>query len=124
MNPNFPPDAKVPATAITEATRHLLLCVGPDCCDPKEHAALWDLLKAESRRLSLPVLRSKVACLRICKQGPWLVIYPDGVWYGQLTPDRLRRILKEHIEENHPVQEWIAVEMPAFGGRLETEGGP
>lgn len=69
---------------------------------------LWDLLKSETRRLSVPAMRTKAACLRICKDGPWLVVYPDGIWYGQLTAERLRRILKEHIEDGRPVQEWIA----------------
>lgn len=112
---NFPPDAKLPLSEITRATRHLFLCTGPDCCDPAEHAALWDLLKAETR--NLPVLRTKAACLRICKAGPWLVIYPDGIWYGQLDAERLRRILREHVVEGRPVREWIAAEMPCLGGR-------
>lgn len=73
---------------------------------------MWDLLKAETRRLSVPVLRTKAACLRICKGGPWLVVYPDGIWYGQLDADKLARILKEHIEEGRPVREWIAADMP------------
>ena len=86
--------------------------MGPDCCDPAEGDALWSALKAETRKLSVPVLRTKAACLRICKAGPWLVVYPDGIWYGQLNSDKLRRILKEHIEEGRPVREWIAAEMP------------
>ena len=73
---------------------------------------MWDLLKAETRRLSVPVLRTKAACLRICKGGPWLVVYPDGIWYGQLDADKLGRILKEHIEGGRPVREWIAANMP------------
>ena len=108
----FPPDAKIPRDEITRATRHLFLCAGPDCCEPAEGGAMWDLLKAETRKLSVPVLRTKAACLRICKGGPWLVVYPDGIWYGQLDADKLRRILKEHIEEGRPVREWIAANMP------------
>ena len=108
----FPFDAKIPREEITRATRHLFLCPGPDCCDAAEGDALWDLLKAETRRLSVPVLRTKAACLRICKGGPWLVVYPDGIWYGQIDADKLRRILKEHIEEGRPVRDWIAADMP------------
>jgi (2Fe-2S) ferredoxin len=108
----FPQDAKVPREEITRATRHLFLCVGPDCCDPADGDAMWDLLKAETRRLSVPVLRTKAGCLRICKAGPWLVVYPDGIWYGRLDANKLRRILKEHVEEGRPVREWIAADMP------------
>jgi (2Fe-2S) ferredoxin len=108
----FPSDAKIPLEEISRATKHLFLCVGPDCCDSSEGEALWDVLKAETRKLSVPVLRTKAACLRICKSGPWLVVYPDGIWYGGLDANKLRRILKEHIEEGRPVREWIAAEMP------------
>lgn len=112
---NFPANSKIPASEITRATRHLFLCVGPDCCDPETHAPLWDLLKAESKRLRVPILRTKAACLRICKEGPWLVVYPDGIWYGRMDPDRLRRILAEHVEGGRPVEEWVAARMPELG---------
>jgi (2Fe-2S) ferredoxin len=108
----YPSDAKMPLEEITTATRHLFLCVGPDCCDSAVGEALWSVLKAESRKLSVRVLRTKAACLRVCTAGPWLVVYPDGIWYGALNADKLRRILKEHIEEGSPVREWIAAEMP------------
>lgn len=109
---NFPAGSKIPRRLIEQATRHVFLCLGPDCCDMNEHAALWDLLKAETK--PLPVLRTKAACLRICKDGPWLVVYPDGIWYGKMTPDKLRRILQEHVVEGRPVREWIAAEMPCL----------
>jgi (2Fe-2S) ferredoxin len=109
---NYPSDAKMPLAEITSATRHLFLCAGPDCCDPAVGEALWSVLKAETRRLSVPVLRTKASCLRVCKTGPWLVVYPDGIWYGELDADKLRRILKEHIEGGKPVREWVAADMP------------
>ena len=114
MTNAYPKDAKLPRSEIERATRHLFLCVGPDCCDPLENARLWEVLKAETKRLGVPVLRTRAACLRVCKEGPWLVVYPDGIWYGRLNAERLRRILKEHIEEGHPVREWIAAEMPCL----------
>jgi (2Fe-2S) ferredoxin len=110
--PRFPSDAKIPLEEITGATRHLFLCAGPDCCNSIEGEALWNELKAEVRKLSVPVLRTKAACFRICKAGPWLVVYPDGIWYGGLQSNKLRRILREHIEDGRPVREWIAAEMP------------
>ena len=114
MPENFPATSRLPSSEIQRSTRHLFLCLGPDCCNSAEHAPLWELLKAETKRLAIPVLRTKAACLRICTEGPWLVIYPDGIWYGRLTPDRLRRILHEHVENNRPIQDWIATKMPAL----------
>lgn len=107
MSELYPAAAKIPVAEIERARHHLFLCIGPDCCDSAAGLALWDILKAETKRLDVPVLRTKAACLRVCRDGPWLVVYPEGVWYGRLDAERLRRILREHIEEGHPVTEWI-----------------
>ena len=120
----YPSDAKMPREEITTATRHLFLCIGPDCCDPAIGEALWGVLKAETRKLSVPILRTKAACFRVCKGGPWLVVYPDGIWYGALNADKLRRILKEHIEGGAPIREWIAAEMPNLTKPENANGRP
>lgn len=106
----WPPSAKIPRQTVERSQRHLFLCTGPDCCNPVMHEPLWQLLKAECQRLQTPVLRTRAACLRVCCDGPWLVVYPEGIWYGRLDPRKLRRILKEHIEGGHPVREWIAAQ--------------
>ena len=93
---------------IAGATRHLFLCLGPDCCDPAVGERLWEHLKAAVRERNLPVMRTKAACFRICSGGPWLAVYPEGVWYGAVTPDKLDRILVEHVGQGRPVQEWIS----------------
>lgn len=107
----FPRKSKIALPEIEQAQRHLFLCVGPDCCSSSTGSALWDVLKAETKHLSVPILRTKAGCLRVCRDGPWLVVYPEGTWYGNVTPERLRRILKEHVVEGHPVKEWISAEM-------------
>ena len=97
---------------------HLLLCATPTkalCCDPLVGAASWQRLKELVRELDLEnptrregiVLRSKVDCLRICQAGPIMLIWPDGITYGGVTPERLERILREHVLRGQPIQEWI-----------------
>lgn len=102
---------------------HLLLCATPtrpQCGDPGVGAASWERLKALVRSLGLEepsrpegiVLRSKVDCLRICRDGPVLLIWPDGVTYGGVTPDRIERIIREHVIGGVPVEEWILTRTP------------
>lgn len=92
---------------VASAQRHLFFCLGPDCCASIEGEALWEFAKKEIRDLRLPVMRTKAGCLRVCAGGPLLVVYPDGIWYAGVTPNRLARILREHIRDGNPVHEWV-----------------
>ncbi|MCU0529833.1 MAG: (2Fe-2S) ferredoxin domain-containing protein [Cyanobium sp. Prado107] len=100
-------------------SHHLLLCATPAkalCCpDPAVGAASWDTLKHLVRKLGLEdparpggiVLRSKADCLRICAEGPILLIWPDGVVYGGVTAERIEPILRGHVVGGVPIVDWI-----------------
>ena len=92
---------------LATATRHLFLCIGPDCCDPRASELVWDYVKRRVRETGLPAMRTKAGCFRICTGGPWLVVYPDGAWYGAVTPERFERILQQHLLGGEPVREWM-----------------
>lgn len=94
------------------ARHHLFLCVGPDCCTPEQGQATWEHLKGALKDHQVPALRTKAACLRLCQDGPWLVVYPEGVWYARVTPERFDRIRREHIEGGVPVGEWVRAVNP------------
>ncbi len=99
--------------------RHVLLCVGEECCSAKVGSAAWDALKDElkARNLSLAAgpnacYRTKVGCLRVCGGGPVAVVYPEGTWYAGLTADRVPRFVREHLEDGQPVEEWVFARNP------------
>lgn len=97
---------------------HLLLCATPSkplCGDPALGAQTWQRLKELVRDLGLEdparpdgvVLRTKADCLRVCRDGPVLWIWPEGVIYGGVTPERIERIVQEHLIEGRPIEAWI-----------------
>ena len=103
---------------LSQISHHLLLCTAASkalCCDSALGLASWLTLKQLIRELGLEnpnrpegiVLRSKVDCLRICRQGPILLIWPDGCWYEQVTPEKLAVILNEHVVGGNPCEQWI-----------------
>ena len=102
---------------------HLLLCATPSkplCGDPAVGAASWERLKQLVRELELDhpdraggiVLRGKADCLRICGGGPVLLVWPEGIWYGGVTPERIERILREHVIGGTPIEDWILRRTP------------
>ena len=93
--------------AIATAQRHLFLCMGPDCCAPADAEALWEHIKQRVRETGVQAMRTKAQCFRICTGGPWIVVYPEGVWYGEMTKERFERVLAEHLIGGLPVEEWV-----------------
>ena len=104
-------------------SHHLLLCATPSkalCCpDPAVGLASWEALKRLVRELGLEdparpegiVLRTKADCLRICAEGPILLIWPEGTVYGGVGPERIEPILREHVIGGQPIEQWIIKRM-------------
>jgi (2Fe-2S) ferredoxin len=44
-----------------------------------------------------------------------MVVYPEGVWYGGMTPERVERVVREHVVGGRPVEEWVAARRPLGG---------
>jgi (2Fe-2S) ferredoxin len=57
----------------------------------------------DDRDLSGEVLVSTAGCFGVCDKGPVMVVYPEGVWYGNLTADAIETIAEEHLENGTPV---------------------
>jgi len=112
---------------------HLLLCATPSkplCGDPAVGAASWARLKQLVRELDLEnpdrsggiVLRGKADCLRICGGGPILLVWPEGIWYGGVTPERIERIVREHVIGGAPIEAWILRRTPFEQAALPVAG--
>jgi (2Fe-2S) ferredoxin len=86
--------------------RHLFICVNErpaghprSCCKARGAEAVRDALKVEVARLGLSsiVRVNNAGCLDACEEGPVLVIYPEGIWYGKLVPEDAKEIMEKTV---------------------------
>lgn len=93
-------------------SRHVLVCTGGFCSPEHRGRALYSRLAELLQRENLlfgpmRVKRGETPCLGVCAGGPIVVVYPEGVWYGGVTPNLLERIVVEHLKHGRVVEEAV-----------------
>lgn len=91
--------------------RHLFVCTNrrPDespkgSCAAKGSEELRLAFKKELDRQGVKGVRANSAgCLDACERGCAAVVYPEGVWYGELKAEDVPEIVSEHFVNGRPV---------------------
>lgn len=92
--------------------RHVFVCVNerpPDSpkgsCKARGGVEVRDRLKKElaARGLNHVVRANNAGCLDQCEAGVAIVVYPEQVWYGHVTPADVPEIIASHILNGIPV---------------------
>jgi (2Fe-2S) ferredoxin len=97
---------------IADYRRHLLVCVGPRCAQEGESQKLFDSLGEKFKAAGLDqgdlrVKRTRVHCFAACRGGPVMCVQPDGIWYYDVTPENMDRIIAEHLVGGRAVEELV-----------------
>lgn len=52
-------------------------------------------------------------CLAVCREGPVMMVHPDGIRYKHLDEAALERIFQQHFLQNQPVDDLIFKDQPS-----------
>ncbi len=88
--------------------KQVLVCGGTGCTSSgskKVIEALEKSLKANGLEKEILVVRT--GCFGLCSLGPIMIVYPEGAFYSQATPEGVERIVKEHLKEGKIVKELL-----------------
>ena len=93
--------------------KHIFVCANQrpaghprGCCDPAGNADLQRAFKTHLDQcgIRVAVRANKSGCLDQCEHGPTVVVYPEGVWYGNVTLADVDEIVLSHILGDRPVE--------------------
>jgi (2Fe-2S) ferredoxin len=100
--------------------RHVLVCTGSYCSPDRRGRQIYSELARLLQRENLlfgdtRVKRGETPCLGVCAAGPIVAVYPDGIWYANVTPALLERIVVEHLKHGSVVEEAVFHRMGVSG---------
>jgi len=113
---------KLAPVATAPIRRHVFVCNGKSCsaCGSAEVKEAF-VRELESRNLRYgkeskgrnpegPILLTDCGSVGFCSIGPAVLVYPEGVWYAQVSPEDVQEIIEEHLEKGNVVQRLVVID--------------
>ncbi len=92
---------------------HVFFCTnlrenGALCCQRFDAQAMRDHAKQRCKALGIAgagkVRINSAGCMDRCKEGPVLVVYPEGTWYSYRDQSDIDEIIDEHLVNGRVVE--------------------
>ncbi len=99
--------------------KQILVCGGTGCTSSGSKKVI-EALESElvKQGLDKEVLVVKTGCFGLCALGPILIVYPEGAFYAQATPEGVVKIVDEHIKKGNIVKELLYKETVHADGSI------
>ncbi len=78
--------------------RHQVLVCGGTGCTSSHSLKVIEQLEASLKELGIDdVLLVKTGCFGLCALGPIMIVYPEGAFYAQMTPEHAKTVAEKHL---------------------------
>ncbi len=104
-------------------THHVFVCNGKSCMpvgSAEVKAAFEEELEkrglrfgkeSKGRNPNGSIVLTDCGSVGFCSIGVAVLVYPEGVWYGQVTPDDVPEIVEKHLIGGEVVKRLALIEM-------------
>ena len=95
----------------TDYRKQVLVCGGTGCTSSGSKKVIAALEQALKENGIEDVLVVRTGCFGLCSLGPIMIVYPEGSFYSQVTPDEVPEIVSTHlVPGGHPVNKYLYAE--------------
>ncbi len=78
--------------------RHQVLVCGGTGCTSSHSLKVIEQLETSLKELGIDdVLLVKTGCFGLCALGPIMIVYPEGAFYAQMTPEHAKTVAEKHL---------------------------
>ena len=91
--------------------KHVFICTnerndGRKCCGEAKGMELVNTFKelVKKHNLNTEIRAQRAGCFDVCNFGPAVVVYPEGIFYGNVHTEDVQEIFNEHLINDRPVE--------------------
>ena len=77
--------------------KQVLVCGGTGCTSSHSLKVIEQLEKSLKELGINDVLIVKTGCFGLCALGPIMIVYPEGAFYSQMTPEHAKTVAEKHL---------------------------
>ena len=77
--------------------KQVLVCGGTGCTSTHSLKVIEQLEKSLKELNINDVLIVKTGCFGLCALGPIMIVYPEGAFYSQMTPEHAKTVAERHL---------------------------
>jgi (2Fe-2S) ferredoxin len=105
--------------------RHVFVCNGKSCSQVGSAEVKAEFVRiledrgirqgkeSKGRNPMGEIVLTDCSSVGFCSIGVAVLIYPEGIWYGQVQPEDVAEIIEEHLENGRIVERLALITVPS-----------
>lgn len=95
----------------TQYRKQVLICGGTGCTSSGSKKVIKAMKKELEKQGIDDVLVVRTGCFGLCSLGPIMIVYPEGAFYSQVTPEEIPEIVSGHLAKGgKPLNKYLYAE--------------